>query len=185
MKVDSPKLQRLVSAFITFGLICQKGRLTINFVSEMRLTIAQMIFYWMLICGKLIAQHKSQQRPHTMVETDDDLYSKTYTNRVRKAIGDIIPIILRNAYFRFGSKDFKQYGKRGNYKDALRDFRKFNPADVEKDGPVLRGRVGETVLELHNHSKKGQRKTQSADLRIYLKDANRDMQLTVHYFPKQ
>ena len=156
-----------------------------HFISEMTLTLSILFCYCLVICNVMSALPRSPQQIYTLEERDDDVNDRIHSSRVRRTMPNIITTILQTAWIRFSSKNYIQYAKRGNYKDARKDFRKLNPNNVENDGPVLRGRLGEAFLELHDYPKRGHTKAQVADIKIFMKGNNNNVeQLTIHYFPK-
>ena len=107
------------------------------------------------------------------------------SSRVRRAMPDFLTAILKTAWVKYSSKDYMQYKKLGNYKDAKRDFRRLNPTEVTKEGQFIRGRIGDTFLELHNAVRPGQKNRQGADTRIYFNGGNENVkQLSIQYVPK-
>ena len=56
---------------------------------------------------------------------------------------------------------------------------------LHKEGPFVRGKIGDTVLELHNAARRGQKNKHGADIRIYFKgDDNKVEKLSIQYITK-
>ena len=154
--------------------------------SEMSLEMTIFLCYCLSLCNVLTAVPRSHQTTHSLEEGNDDAHAYfSSTCRVQRAMQDILTTILKTAWIKYSSKDYIQYEKIGTYKDARRDFRKLNPTDVTHEGPFLRGKIGDTVLQLHNAVRRGQKNKQGADIRIYFKgDDEKVEKLSIQYVPK-
>ena len=152
----------------------------------MRLEITIFLCYCLSVCNVLSTVSKSHQQTCSLEEGNADVQGDiSSASRVRRAMQDILTTILKTAWINFSFKDYKQYKKLGTFKDARRDFRKLNPTDITQEGPVVRGKIGDSVLELHDATRRGKWKKQGADIRIYFKgDDNKVKILSIQYVPK-
>ena len=107
-----------------------------------------------------------------------------FSSRARRAMPDIISTILKTAWVKYSVQGYIQYRKLGNYKNALRDFRRLNPTDVTEDGRWVRGKIGDTVVELHNTARRRRKNKNGADMTIFIKDGTKVEKVSIHYVPK-
>lgn len=131
--------------------------------------------FYALICGLVVVLQFSNASGSEDILFDDDL--SLSHKRGRRSALSTIRSILSSSWMRYKAGSFRNYQKKGNYKDAIKDFRRFNPTKVTREGPRTRGTAGDLLIELH----RGERKR--ADLSITSKHLNKKNRITIEYLP--